>query len=62
MEETPVRGAGNIASAGNGATVGAARVENPRITLMEYAQPSIDGTAVEPLLILMIPKHSCYVY
>ena len=45
MDETPVRGAVNIASAGNGAAVGAAGVENPRRTLMEYVQPSIDGTA-----------------
>ena len=35
MEETP-------APVG---PVGAVRVENPRRTLMEYAQPSIDGTA-----------------
>ena len=45
MEETPVRGAANIASAGNVAAVGVVGVENPRRTLMEYAQPSIDGTA-----------------
>ena len=45
MEETPVRGAANIVGAGNGAAVGVAGVENPRKTLMEYAQPSIDGTA-----------------
>ena len=45
MEETPVRGATNIAGAGNGVAVGAAGLENPRRTLMEYAQPSIDGTA-----------------
>ena len=32
MEETP-------------APVGAVGVENPRRTLMEYAQPSIEGTA-----------------
>ena len=36
MEETPVRGAANIASAGNVAAVGAVGVENPRKTLMEY--------------------------
>ena len=45
MEETPVRGAANMAEAGNGATVGAERVQNERKTLMEYAQPSINGTA-----------------
>ena len=41
MEETPVLGAANMEGAGNGA----ARVQNDRRTLMEYAQPSIDGTA-----------------
>ena len=41
MEETRVLGAANIAGDGNGAAV----VENPRRTLMEYAQPSIEGTA-----------------
>ena len=45
MEETQVLRAANIAGAGNGATVGAAVVENRRRTLMEYAQPSIEGTA-----------------
>ena len=45
MEETRVLGATNNAGAGNGAAVGAARVENLRRTLMEYAQPSIEGTA-----------------
>ena len=45
MEETRVFGAANNAGAGNGAAVGAAGVENPRRTLMEYAQPSIEGTA-----------------
>ena len=45
MEETPVLGAANMEGAGNGATVGAAGVQNNRRTLMEYAQPSIDGTA-----------------
>ena len=49
MEKTRVLGATNIAGAGNGvvfgAVVGAAGVENPRRTLMEYAQPSIEGTA-----------------
>ena len=45
MEETRILGAANIAGAGNGAVVGAARVENPRRTLMEYAQPLIDGIA-----------------
>ena len=30
---------------GNGAAVGAAGVQNNRRTLMEYAQPLIDGTA-----------------
>ena len=37
MEETPVRGAANIVGAGNGVAVGAAELENPRRTLMEYA-------------------------
>ena len=41
MEETRVFGAANIAGAGNRA----AEVENPRRTLMEYAQPSIEETA-----------------
>ena len=45
MEETRVLGAANIAGGGNGAAIGAAGVENPRITLMEYAQPSIEGIA-----------------
>ena len=45
MEETRVLGAVNNAGAGNGAAVGAEGVENPRRTLMEYAQPSIEGTA-----------------
>ena len=49
MEETRVLGAANIAGAGNGAAVeaavGAAVVNNHRRTLMEYAQPSIEGTA-----------------
>ena len=45
MEETPVLGAGNMEGVGNGAAVGAAGVQNNRRTLMEYAQPSIDGTA-----------------
>ena len=49
MEETRVLGAANIAGAGNGAAVGvvvgATGVENHRRTLMEYAQPSIEGTA-----------------
>ena len=48
MKKTRVLGAANIAGAGNGAAggaaVGAAGVENPRRTLMEYAQPSIKGT------------------
>ena len=43
MEETRLLGIANIAGAGNGATIGAVRVENPRRTLMEYAQPSIEG-------------------
>ena len=45
MEEQPVLGAANMASAGNGVAIGAPRVENHRRTLMEYAQPSIEGTA-----------------
>ena len=34
-----------MAEVGNGAAVGAARVQNERRTLMEYAQPSINETA-----------------
>ena len=45
MDETPVLGAANMEGAGNGPAVGAAGVQNNRRTLMEYAQPSIDGTA-----------------
>ena len=49
MEETRVLGAVNIVGVGNraavGAAVGAVGVENPTRTLMEYAQPSIEGTA-----------------
>ena len=53
MEETRVLGVANIAGVGNGAAVGAAagvavgavRGGNHRRTLMEYAQPSIEGTA-----------------
>ena len=45
MEETPVLGAGNMEEVGNGAVVGVAGVQNNRRTQMEYAQPSIDGTA-----------------
>ena len=41
MEETPILGAGNMEGIGNEA-VG---VQNNRRTLIEYAQPSIDGTA-----------------
>ena len=42
MDEAPVLEAANMAKAGNGAAVGAARVQNERRTLMEYAQPFID--------------------
>ena len=49
MDETRVLRAANIAGAGNGAAagvaVGAAGGGNHRRTLMEYAQPSIEGTA-----------------
>ena len=53
MEETRVLGTANIVGAGNGAAVGdaagvvvgAAGGGNHRRTLMEYAQPSIEGTA-----------------
>ena len=45
MEETPVIEAANMEGAGNKAVVGATKVQNKRRTLMEYAQPSIDGTA-----------------
>ena len=44
IEETPILGVANMEGAGNGAAVGAAGVQNNRRTLMEYAQPSIDGT------------------
>ena len=44
MEETPILGAANMTEAGNGAIIGAAWVQNDRRTLMEYVQPSIDGT------------------
>ena len=40
MEEQPILGATNMAGVGNGAAIGAQRVENHRRTLMEYAQPS----------------------
>ena len=45
MEETRVLEVANIAGAGNRAVVRAGGVENPRRNLMEYAQPSIEGTA-----------------
>ena len=45
MEEQQDLGAANIVGAGNGAAVRAPRVDNHRRTLMEYAQPSIEGTA-----------------
>ena len=53
MEETRVFGDANITGAGNGAAVGAAvgvavgatGGGNHRRTLMEYAQPFIEGTA-----------------
>ena len=45
MEETPVLRVGNMEGIGNGAAVGAAGIQNNRRTLMEYAQPSIKGTA-----------------
>ena len=45
MVETPILGAANMAEVGNGAIVGVVRVQNERRTLMEYAQPFIDGTA-----------------
>ena len=41
MEETPLLRVANMEGAGNGA----AEVQNNRRTLMEYAHPSIDGTA-----------------
>ena len=54
IEETRVLGAANITGAGNRALVGAAAGVavgatgggNHRRTLMEYAQPSIEGTAL----------------
>ena len=45
MEETRVLVIANIAGAGNRAAVEAAGVENLMRTLMEYAQPLIEGTA-----------------
>ena len=45
MEETPVIRAANMAGASNGVAVGVVGIQNERRTLMEYAQPSIDGTA-----------------
>ena len=45
MEETRVLKAANNAGVGNGVVVGATEVENPKRTLMEYAQPSIERTA-----------------
>ena len=45
MEEIPVIGAVNIEGASNRAAVGAVGVQNNRRTLIEYAQPSIDGIA-----------------
>ena len=45
MEKQQVLGAANMAGAGNGAAVGAPRVDNHRRTLMEYTQLSIEGTA-----------------
>ena len=45
MDETPTLRAANIERVGNEAAVGAAGVQNNTRTLMEYAQPSIDGHA-----------------
>ena len=45
MDETSTLGAANMAGADNGAAVGAKWAQNNRRTLMEYVQPSIDGTA-----------------
>ena len=45
MEETTVIGAANMTRVGNEATAGAVGAQNNRRTLMEYAQPSIDGIA-----------------
>ena len=45
MDEPPAIGAANVAGIGNEAAVGAAGAQNQRRTLMEYAQPFIDGIA-----------------
>ena len=44
MDETPTLGVANIERVGNETTAGAAGAQNNRRTLMEYAQPSIEGT------------------
>ena len=43
MDETLALGVANMEGVGNEATAGATWAQNNR-TLMEYAQPSIDGT------------------
>ena len=45
MDETPALGVAHVVGAGNGAAAGATGAQNNRRTLMEYAQPFIDGTA-----------------
>ena len=45
MDETPALGVANVVGAGNGAAAEATGAQNNRRTLMEYAQPSIDGIA-----------------
>ena len=45
MDETPALGATTMARDGNGAAARATGAQNNRMTLMEYAQPSIDETA-----------------
>ena len=44
MDEPPAIGAANVVRVGNEAAAGAVEAQNQR-TLMEYAQPSIDGNA-----------------
>ena len=45
IEEPPALGATNVAKVGNEAAARATGAPNHRRTLMEYAQPSIDGIA-----------------
>ena len=45
MDEPPAIWVANVVGVGNEVAAGAAGAQNHRRTLMEYAQPSIDGTA-----------------